>query len=299
VARKTGLGKGLGSLISETTLEAHAGQELAEGNEPSSNKTEIPINRIHRNEHQPRTQFDEEELQELAESIKQVGVLQPILVRPDGDSYQIIAGERRYQAAKKAGLKKIPAIIKTADDKETLELALIENIQRSNLNSIEEARAYQEILSTTDATQEELAKRLSKSRSSIANTLRLLDLPQDIQQLVMNGGISAGHARALLPLQDKQDQIELATRIIVDRLSVRQVEDLVKKKLAEKDQQKKQDKRSQAKSPRYAEAEKRLSARLGAPVKLKAGTGKSKSKIEILVSSDDELQRIIEIIESN
>ncbi len=246
---------------------------------------------IHRNIHQPRTQFDEDELQELADSIKQVGILQPIIVRPDGEEFQIIAGERRYQAAVKAGLKKVPVIIKDVQDKEMLELALIENIQRSNLNSIEEARAYRELMSSTQVTQEELSKMLSKSRSAVANTLRLLELPDEVQDLVFDGKLTAGHARSLLSLRDEEMQIKMAYKIVKEKMSVRQVEESVKRLLEDKPA------RNKLKKPaEYVSLEKQLSAHFGTKVKLKLGKENAASKIEISFSNEEQLERILNMM---
>lgn len=289
MAKKTGLGRGLGSLISETTLEANT-EEMLKGQDATPT-TELNIKMIHRNIHQPRTQFDEDELQELADSIKQVGILQPIIVRPDGEEFQIIAGERRYQAAVKAGLKKVPVIIKDVQDKEMLELALIENIQRSNLNSIEEARAYRELMSSTQVTQEELSKMLSKSRSAVANTLRLLELPDEVQDLVFDGKLTAGHARSLLSLRDEEMQIKMAYKIVKEKMSVRQVEESVKRLLEDKPA------RNKSKKPaEYVSLEKQLSAHFGTKVKLKLGKENAASKIEISFSNEEQLERILNMM---
>lgn len=223
MARKMGgLGKGLQSIATETAKEANM-QEL--GDQP----TILAIDLLHRNEQQPRQFFNEEELQELADSIAQVGVLQPLLVRPDikGKGFEIIAGERRFQAARRAGLSEVPVIIKEIDDTTSLELALIENIQRSDLNAIEEARTYRQIIDQTGITQEQLAKRLSKSRVSITNSLRLLDLPEPVQHLVFEGKMTAGHARAILAVPSEEMRIKLAQKVADEKLSVRQTESLV------------------------------------------------------------------------
>lgn len=287
MAKKTGLGKGLGSLISETTIEANTEGMLRPD-------TELEVGLIHRNINQPRTQFDEEELQELSDSIKQYGILQPILVRKDADGYQIVAGERRYQAALRAGLVKVPVIVREVDDQELLEIALIENIQRSNLNSIEEARAYREILQRTNATQEELSVRLSKSRSAVANTLRLLDLPDEIQDLVFDGNLTAGHARALLALGgDEEVQTRLAYRVVKNRMSVRQVEEAVKR------EQERAKGGQQVRAPRpdaYSHAEKTMSRALGTKVKVQASTKQKAARIEISFEGEEELSRILKAL---
>jgi ParB family chromosome partitioning protein len=219
VAKKTGLGKGLTALIGETTDEAQVSSS-PEG------AVELDIARIHRNPDQPRVCFDEQELDELADSIAQFGVLQPIMVRPDDHGYMIVAGERRYQAAQKAGRTTIPAVVREADDAASLEIALIENIQRSDLNSIEEARAYRDLMSRTGLTQEALAKRISKSRSAVANTLRLLDLPEEVQEMVLKGDLTAGHARAILSVATDAMRVRLAQKVVDEKLTVRQTESL-------------------------------------------------------------------------
>ena len=187
MVKKGGLGRGLDALISEATAET--------GSEPEAT---IEISKIIRNPNQPRKNFDETALQELADSIKQNGVLQPILVRKIGGKYQIVAGERRYQASKLAGLKEIPAVVRDIDDKEVFQLALIENLQRSDLSPMEEAKGYRQLIDSQGLTQEGLAKILSKSRSAIANTLRLMDLPTVVQEMIEQGLLTAGHARAIL-----------------------------------------------------------------------------------------------------
>ena len=193
MAKKAALGKGLNALFTETAAES--------GSEPEAS---LSIASIVRNPDQPRKSFDETQLSELSDSIKQNGVLQPILVRKKGDKYEIVAGERRYQASKLAGLKEIPAIVREIDDAEVFQLALIENLQRSDLTPIEEARGYRQLLDTKGLTQEGLAKILSKSRSAIANTLRLMDLPQEVQDMMEEGQITAGHARAILAVPTEE-----------------------------------------------------------------------------------------------
>lgn len=283
MAKKQGLGRGLGSLISETTVEAKA-EELSQPDKV------LPLDKIHRNENQPRTNFDEGELEELAESIRQVGVLQPILVRPDGDGYEIVAGERRYQASRKAGLTEIPVVIRDVDDEKLSELALIENIQRSDLNPIEEARAMRDILERTNITQEELARRLSKSRSSIANALRLLDLPETIQSYVKDGDLTAGHARAILSLKDETAREKLAQAIMIRHLSVRQAEELASSmegtaagRPAKKEV-----------PPQYERAATALKKSLGTDVRIK--TGRKNNKLEITIHDDEQLERIVQTL---
>ena len=279
MARKAGLGRGLSSLISETAIEAKA-----ESNEPM----ELELSKVHPNADQPRKAFEEEELQELADSIQQVGVLQPILVKQQGDEYVIIAGERRYQAAKLAGLSTIPACLREADETETLRLALIENIQRSDLNSVEEARAFRALIDKTGMTQESLAKTLSKSRTSITNSLRLLDLSQEILDMVVNGSITAGHARALLSLADEDQRLLLAQQIVKNHLSVRQTESLAAGKIGEKSETSER----QQIPDSFKRVARAMKESLAAPVSIK--TAKKGFKIEISFKDEQELQSIID-----
>lgn len=186
----------------------------------------LPIAQVKPNPNQPRTHFDESALAELAESIRENGVLQPLLVRKKGQNYEIIAGERRYQASKLAGLDEVPVIIKDVDDQKMMELALIENLQRSDLNPIEEAKGYQQLIKKSKMTQETLAKAVSKSRSSITNSLRLLDLPEEVQQFLFEGKMTAGHARAILAVPFEEQRIKLAEKVVAEQLSVRATENL-------------------------------------------------------------------------
>ena len=214
--RKSGLGKGLSALVSEAQYESgHTASE-----------TTIPLEKIHPNPNQPRTHFDERELQELADSIREHGVLQPLLVRKDGSGYEIIAGERRYQASKIAEIKEVPVIVKEVSDTEVLALALIENLQRSDLNPIEEARGYRQLIDASGMTQEALSKAVSKSRSAITNALRLLDLPEPVQTMLFEGKLTAGHARAILAVPYEDARIKLAEKVVQDGLSVRATEHL-------------------------------------------------------------------------
>jgi len=243
--RKNALGRGLGALIpsyGEEKVDKKAenftspqklstsAEEKVENPVDNTNKVLLlPLSKVEPREGQPRVIFEEEALQELAESIKQHGVLQPILVSEKDDHYEIIAGERRWRAAKLAGLAKIPAILGKYDEKRINELALIENIQRENLNPIEEAQAYQQLVDEYHLKQDELAKRVSKSRAAVANSLRLLKLDERVQAMVMEGSLSEGHARSLLAVADKKDQLNLAKEICEKKLSVRDTERLVKR----------------------------------------------------------------------
>ena len=219
MARRSGLGKGLGSLIPTTERLQDSDAILRE----------LPISEIVANTYQPRNHFDEEALVSLSASIRSVGVLQPILVRELGeDSYELIAGERRWRAAKRAGLQTIPAIVRTAEDEGSLEQALVENLHREDLGALEEAAAYQQLIEEFKLTQDQVATRVGKSRSAVANTMRLLQLPTSIQRLLGEGQLSAGHARALLGTPDRAFQEKLAKAIVAEKLTVREVEDRVR-----------------------------------------------------------------------
>jgi ParB family chromosome partitioning protein len=281
VAKKAALGKGLNALFTETAAES--------GSEPEAS---LPIASIVRNPDQPRKSFDETLLSELSDSIKQNGVLQPILVRKKGDKYEIVAGERRYQASKLAGLKEIPAIIRDIDDAEVFQLALIENLQRSDLTPIEEARGYRKLLDTKGLTQEGLAKILSKSRSAIANTLRLMDLPQEVQDMMEEGQITAGHARAILAVPTEEGRIKLAQKVVTENLTVRQTENLAPLFSVTRDEIKPKNP-----APQYFKrAARTLRQALDTTVKVKQVRGKN--KIEIEFKDEDDLIRIIDQLSS-
>ena len=281
MAKKAALGKGLNALFTETAAES--------GSEPEAS---LPIVSIVRNPDQPRKSFDETQLSELSDSIKQNGVLQPILVRKKGDKYEIVAGERRYQASKLAGLKEIPAIVREIDDAEVFQLALIENLQRSDLTPIEEARGYRQLLDTKGLTQEGLAKILSKSRSAIANTLRLMDLPQEVQDMMEEGQITAGHARAILAVPTEEGRIKLAQKVVAENLTVRQTENLAPLFSVTRDEIKPKNP-----APQYFKrAARTLRQALDTTVKVKQVRGKN--KIEIEFKDEDDLARIIDQLSS-
>lgn len=276
MVKKGGLGRGLDALISEATAET--------GSEPEAT---IEISKIIRNPNQPRKNFDETALQELADSIKQNGVLQPILVRKIGGKYQIVAGERRYQASKLAGLKEIPAVVRDIDDKEVFQLALIENLQRSDLSPMEEAKGYRQLIDSQGLTQEGLAKILSKSRSAIANTLRLMDLPTVVQEMIEQGLLTAGHARAILAVPTEEGRVELAQKVVKDNLTVRQTENLAQLFSVEKEAP-----RPRVPTPQtYKRAARQLRQMLDTNVKVKQVRGKN--KIEIEFKDEEELARIL------
>lgn len=281
MAKKAALGKGLNALFTETAAES--------GSEPEAS---LPITSIVTNPDQPRKSFDETQLSELSDSIKQNGVLQPILVRKKGDKYEIVAGERRYQASKLAGLKEIPAIVREIDDAEVFQLALIENLQRSDLTPIEEARGYRQLLDTKGLTQEGLAKILSKSRSAIANTLRLMDLPQEVQDMMEEGQITAGHARAILAVPTEEGRIKLAQKVVAENLTVRQTENLAPLFSVTRDEIKPKNPVPQY----FKRAARTLRQALDTTVKVKQVRGKN--KIEIEFKDEDDLARIIEQLSS-
>ena len=281
MAKKAALGKGLNALFTETAAES--------GSEPEAS---LPIASIVTNPDQPRKSFDETQLSELSDSIKQNGVLQPILVRKKGDMYEFVAGERRYQASKLAGLKEIPAIVRDIDDAEVFQLALIENLQRSDLTPIEEARGYRQLLDTKGLTQEGLAKILSKSRSAIANTLRLMDLPQEVQDMMEEGQITAGHARAILAVPTEEGRIKLAQKVVAENLTVRQTENLAPLFSVTRDEIKPKNP-----APQYFKrAARTLRQALDTTVKVKQVRGKN--KIEIEFKDEDDLIRIIDQLSS-
>ena len=230
--KRNGLGKGLDSLIPNKTDKAVAVEKKnvnkVEEKENASGEILVKINQVEPNREQPRKEFDEDSLMELADSIKQFGILQPLLVQKRKDYYEIIAGERRWRAAKIAGIKEVPIIVKEYTDQEIVEISLIENIQRENLNPIEEAMAYKRLLEEFDLKQDEVAERVSMSRTAVTNSMRLLKLSARVQQMIVDDMISTGHARALLALDDEEQQYQLANRIFDEKLSVRETEKIVK-----------------------------------------------------------------------
>lgn len=277
--KKPALGRGLGSLMCEAQSETGFVEQKEE--------TKVPIDKINPNPNQPRTHFNETLLNELADSIRENGVLQPLLVRKKGKGYEIIAGERRYQASKIAGLEELPVIVKEVDDQKMLELALIENLQRSDLNPIEEAKGYRQLIKASGMTQEALSKAVSKSRSSITNSLRLLDLPAPVQQYLFDGRLTAGHARAILAVPYEEQRIKLADKVVAEGLSVRATENLAPLF-------------SVGETPRtprpvmpqsYKRAARVLRQALNTNVKVKSSRGKN--KIEIEFKDEEELTRIL------
>lgn len=292
-ARRGGLGKGLDSLIPETIKPAP--QEKTKVVEKIVEKPvemKVKISKVGPNKEQPRKQFDEDALMELADSIKQFGVIQPIIVQEKNGFYEIIAGERRWRAAKLAGLKEVPVIVKDYTDLEIVEISLIENIQRENLNPIEEALAYKRLLQEFDLKQDEVAERVSKSRTAVTNSMRLLKLDERVQQMVIDDMLSTGHARALLGIEDPELQAATAVRVFDEKLSVREVEKLVKQIQSGKSEKKKEDK---VHDFIYTDLEEKMKMAVGTKVSIKQNA-KGKGKIEIEYYSKEDLERIIDLI---
>ncbi len=263
-----------------------------------SRETLIKISRIEPNEGQPRKSFDEETLKELADSMKEYGILQPLLVKRKGGNFQIIAGERRWRAAKMAGLKEVPVIVREYNKQQSVEIALIDNVQREDLNPIEEALAYQQLMQEFGLKQEEIALRVSKNRATITNSIRLLKLAEPVQQLLISGEISSGHARALLGLEDKEQQIALASQIIEKGLNVRQVEKLVKMMTKpQKDEKEKEESEEKDLSFIFRDLEEKMKGIMGTKVMIHQ-KDKNKGRIEIEYYSASELERIVELIET-
>lgn len=302
VVKKTGLGKGLDSLIPthssspKTTVKEVKEEKQQVKTVVKQEEIKIKITEIEPNREQPRKKFDEDALLELAESIKQFGVIQPLIVQKRGDYYEIIAGERRWRAAKMAGLKEIPVIIKDYTNQERVEISLIENIQREDLNPIEEAHAYKRLLNEFSLKQDEVAERVSKSRTAVTNSMRLLKLDDRVQQMVIDDMISTGHARALLSIEDKELQYTVANRIFDEKLSVRETEKLMKSIQLEKTDKKKEDKNT-VNSLIYKDIEEKIKAILGTKV-IVDHKANNKGKIQIEYYSNEELERIVEMLES-
>lgn len=287
--QKRGLGRGLEALIPSASPEPGAPLLLEDGQ--SGRLQEIPVSKIVPNPNQPRKHFDEEAFEELVGSVKEHGLIQPVVVRPVGSLYELVVGERRWRAAKAAGLAVVPAIIRETNDIETLELAIIENIQREDLNPLEEAAAYYHLIEDFDFKQEEVAQRVGKKRSTIANTVRLLRLPEAVKQMIYEGTLQAGHARTVLSLPTEELQIKLAERVVASGLTVRQTEALAKMWQNPEATEKKKES-----TPMHYRLKARdLSRRFDAKVKVKI-LGE-KGRVEIHFKSEDELQRILAILE--
>ena len=276
--KKFALGKGLGALIPD------------EINEDNEGKLMISLNKIKSNIDQPRKSFDNEKIAELAESIKNHGIIQPLILKENDGGYIIVAGERRWRAAKMVGLKEVPAIVMDLTEKQVLEISLIENIQRQDLNPIEEALAYKKLLSDFDLTQEELSKRIGKSRTAITNTIRLINLDSRVQQYVIDGIISEGHGRALLSLEDGDLQYIYSQKVIDEKLSVRELEKLIRNASLKTEKSEK----NEELNPYYKDVRDRLQNYFGTKVNL--SSKKNRGKIEIEYYSEEDLERILDII---
>ena len=292
MAARGGLAKGLDILIPAETKKPIS----AESNKMTNAETMVKITKVEPNREQPRKNFDEDALQELADSIKQFGLLQPILVQDRKDYYEIIAGERRWRAAKLAGLKEIPVIIKNYTTQEIVEISLIENIQREDLNPIEEALAYKRLLEEFNLKQDEVAERVSKSRTAVTNSMRLLKLCDTVQQMIIDDMLSTGHARALIPIEDKEMQIQIAQKVFDEKLSVRETEKLVKEILNPKEK-KEEEPEDSALELIYQQLEEKIKGIIGSKVAIHR-KNKDKGRIEIEYYSQDELERIVELLES-
>jgi ParB family chromosome partitioning protein len=313
MAKRTGLGKGLGAIFGDEVMESaaeeqeiknHQKQEAAEA---AAKKAEVPdseagkemflkLSSIEPNRDQPRNEFKEDSLLELAESMKEYGVLQPLLVQKKGDFYEIIAGERRWRAAKLAGLKEVPVVIREYTKQQSMEIALIENVQREDLNPIEEAKAYQRLMQEFSLKQEEIAARVAKNRVTITNSMRLLKLDERVQDMLIQNQITGGHARALLSVEDPELQFQLAGKIVAESLSVREVEKLVKS-LSKKKEPKEKKEEDVSLSLIFRELEDRMKSAMGTKVSINR-KDKNKGRVEIEYYSEAELERIVELIES-
>lgn len=296
--KRNGLGKGLDSLIPNKTVKTTEKQANKTQKEKvkveKSGETIVKITQVEPNSEQPRKDFDEDALLELADSIKQFGVLQPLLVQKKNDYYEIIAGERRWRAAKLAGLKEVPVLVREYTEQEVVEISLIENIQRENLNPIEEAIAYKRLLKEFHLKQDEIAERVSKSRTAVTNSMRLLKLNSKVQQMVIDDMISTGHARALLALEDEEQQYTIANKIFDEKLSVRETEKLIK---ILKNPKKTVKKEKIEHTFIYENLEEKMKGIMGTKVNVNPKSN-GKGKIEIEYYSEEELERIFDLIMS-
>lgn len=298
--KKGGLGKGIDALIAPSTKK-----EIVKEEKPVEKIVEKPvdsrlkIDEIEPNRLQPRKNFDEDALQELSESIKQFGLIQPIVVKKRDNYYEIVAGERRWRAARIAGLKEVPVVIKEYDDKESMEIAIVENLQREDLNPIEEAQAYRRLIEEFGLKQDEAAQKVSKSRTAVTNAMRLLKLDERVQQMVIDDMISGGHARALLAIEDKEEQYAMAITVFDNKMSVRETEKIVKSYLKKHDNKETATEKTDYSQMEtvYESLEERMKSIIGTKVAIRSRNYK-KGKIEIEYYSNDELERIIDLIES-
>ena len=307
--KKSGLGRGLDALFPEKVSQEKP--KTVRSSKPKTNtatvkttldqpavkgETIVKISKVEPNREQPRKKFDEDALLELSESIKMYGVLQPLLVSDKKDYYEIVAGERRWRAAKMAGLKEVPVVIKEFSDQEIVEISLIENIQREDLNPVEEAMAYKRLIDEFHLKQDEIAERVGKSRTAVTNAMRLLKLSEKVQQMLIDEMITAGHARAILSIADKEKQESIAMKVFDEKLSVRETEALVKRML-EPPKTAKKSKFSSAEDAIYESLEEKMKSIMGTRVQIHRKKN-DKGKIEIEYYSKDELERIIDLFES-
>ncbi len=309
VAKRKGLGKGLDSLIpAKADVGANEGQKTEQNintdnvindknEDENSGETFLKINQVEPNRDQPRKDFDEDSLMELADSVKQFGILQPLIVQKRKDYYEIIAGERRWRAAKIAGLKEVPVIIKDYSRQEIVEISLIENIQRENLNPIEEAMAFKRLLEEFNLKQDEVAERVSKSRTAVTNSMRLLKLSQRVQQMIIDDMISTGHARALLAIDDEELQYTIATKIFDEKMSVRDTEKLVKSLKSPKESKEEKQKDKIEHTFVYDDIIEKMKNVIGTKININAKPN-GRGKIEIEYYSEQELERIYDLIMS-
>lgn len=292
MAAPRGLGKGLDLMIPNLVGESKEKKEVPAVSTEKGGETIVKITKVEPNREQPRKLFDEDALQELADSIKQFGVIQPILVQDRKDHYEIIAGERRWRAAKLAGLKEVPVIIKNYTEREIVEISLIENIQREDLNPIEEAQAYKRLLNEFELKQDEVAERVSKSRAAVTNSLRLLKLSERVQQMVIDEMITTGHARALLAVEKEEDQYFLAQRVFDEKLSVREIEKIVKSYGKPPKAKKEKNKTLEL---IYKDIEEQLKQKLSTKVAV-SSKGDGAGKIEIEFYNNDDLERLLDVL---
>ena len=326
MAKSRGLGKGLGALFGEDVVrenstkyvsretseygesqEKNDGQELRKyravgiaAEEEPGKEYMVKLSQIEPNSEQPRKNFDPEQIQELADSMKKYGVLQPLLVQKKDDHYEIIAGERRWRAAREAGLREVPVVIKEYSKQQAMEISLIENVQRADLNPVEEAMAYQKLMQEFDLTQEEIAERVSKNRATITNSIRLLKLDERVQEMLVQSQLSSGHARALLSLENKENQYQAALKIAEEKLSVRDVEKMVKALNKPKNTKKKNEEEKPEEkdiSFIFRDLEERMKRAVGTKVSINRRDN-DKGKVEIEYYSQEELERIVELLES-
>lgn len=290
--KKTGLGRGLNTLIPSAPVKDTESEKILKKEEQIKSEIMVPILKVEPNPNQPRRQFDDDSLQELADSVKQYGILQPLIVKKYDKFYEIIAGERRWRAAKLAGLKEVPVLIRDYAENEIVEIALIENIQREDLNPIEEALAYKRLMEEFSLKQDQVAAKVSKSRAAITNSLRLLKLDQRVQNLLSEEMITTGHARALLAIEDPDQQYETAMKVFDEKLSVREIEKLVKQMSKKKKETPKEENKVQ--EFLFANIEESLKQALGSKVNIK--NRNNKGKIEIEYYSKEELDRLVDML---